>query len=940
MLTENNRITPNNRTIGCRVSYQSEAQLENDLMNQLHMQGWQRVVLESYDDLENNFRTQFNHFNHRALNGKDLSDDEFRSVLAHISNRGVFNSAKILRDDQLLTREDSTTIHYSLFNTKEWCKNRFQIAQQVRTTGNKHNTRYDVTLFINGLPLIQIELKRNGIEINEAFNQICRYKRDNAYKGLFNFIQFFIISNGVTTRYFANDEKELSSAFAFKWTDEKNNQYTNLSDLATNFLDKCWAAKMIARYMVVQESDRKLIIMRPYQVYGAEKMVSRALDTGNNGFIWHTTGSGKTLTSFKVSQILAEHGKFKKVFFLVDRRDLNKQTSEEFNNFKAGSISTNDSTRELVASIKSDHVEERLILTTIQKLDKALKNPQYANVMNDLRNEKVAFVIDECHRSQYGDMQKLIRAHFTNAQHLGFTGTPLFKENCSASEKTTRDIFGDCLHTYLLKDGIRDKNTLPFSVEYLNTVEAKDEIENPDVEAKGVLTDEVWHNPSRIDLIVSDILKDRKRKSRSNQFNAMFTVDSVKAVALYMEAFKRAQQAIPEEEKLTVSTVYSYTDNMEVGEGESDAKDNLSDYIDEYNTKFSTNHCLGEVQQYNSDVADRFKKGQIHILLVVNMMLTGFDSKILNTLYVDRNFEHHSLIQAYSRTNRVYDGPKLVGHIRCYRNLKDRTDAAIKLFSNVANADEVLAIPYSEQKVLFEKEIDKFLTKYPDPNDLFLMESETEKREFVINFRELARMLRRIETFSEFNHDDFKLDPQTIKLFESHYIDFRVKAQEGDSVSILNDIDFQMEMVLTDTINVDYIFRLLADLDVYDRESVKKLRDMVQDEGTDKLRKKRDLLLEFLDSIVPTLTSEANVMNEYQQYVDEKTRQEIESRSAEFGIDVPTMIEIVSTHRFQGKFNGRFYMKESTLPALQKMKKQKELRTFVQRLTERFETEE
>lgn len=937
---DNDMLTENNMTVGCKVFAQSELQLENSLVAQLENQGWKRIVLEDYDALEDNFREQFNRFNRRVLNGTPLSDDEFRAVRAHISNRGVFESAKILRDSQLLTRDDGTVLHYSLFNTKEWCKNRFQVAQQVKTTGDKWNNRYDVTLLINGLPLIQIELKRNGVEINEAFNQICRYKRDNAYKGLFNFIQFFIVSNGVHTRYFANDEKELSNAFAFKWTDDKNKQYRSLSEFTSHFLDKCWSAKMIARYMVVQETDRRLIIMRPYQVYGTEQMVTRALETGNNGFIWHTTGSGKTLTSFKVSQILAQSGKFKKVFFLVDRRDLNKQTSEEFNRFKEGSISTSENTAALVASIKSDHVEERLILTTIQKLDKALKNPRFTAAMDALRDEKVAFVIDECHRSQYGDMQKLIREHFQKAQYFGFTGTPLFKENCSAGEKTTADVFEGCLHTYLLKDGIRDKNTLAFSVEYVNTITAKDTIENPDLEVEKLVTDEVWHSPLRIDKIVQDILQDRKRKSRNKQFNAMLTVDSVKAVALYMDAFKRAQAELDEDQKLTIATVYSYMDNMEVGPGESDAKDNLDSYISEYNEKFGTNHSLGEVQRYNSDVAEQFKKGHIDILLVVNMMLTGFDSKILNTLYVDRNFEYHSLIQAYSRTNRVYEGPKLVGHIRCYRNLKEKTDEAVKLFSNVSNANEVLSKPYSEQKKDFQEAIDLFMKKYPNPDDLHDVESETEKREFVISFREFAKMLRRIETFSEFQWADFNIDPQTVKVFESHYIDFRVKARESEGVSILNDIDFQMEQVLTDKINVDYIFRLLAELDVKDKVEVKKLRDMVEDEGTDKLRKKRDLLLDFIDSVVPTLSRGSNVMDEYQQYVDEKTRKEIEKRASGFGVSEAVMLAIVATHRFQGKFDGKIFMRNSSLSAKDKMTKRRELKTFVQSLSERFETEE
>lgn len=929
----------NKHSEGRKLSYQSELQLENELIDQLKNQGWERIALADYAELEDNFRKQFNLFNQKVLDGSPLSDDEFRTVLAQIKDRGVFESAKLLRDSQLLTRDDGTTIHYSLFNAKEWCHNNFQVTSQVKTEGNKWKTRYDVTLLINGLPVIQVELKRSGIEITEAFNQIKRYHRDRAYGGLFNFIQFFIISNGIYTRYFANDEKELDDSYSFKWTDEKNNQYKSLSEFASHFLDKCWSAKMISRYMVLQETDKRLIIMRPYQVYGVEKMVDAAFNTANNGFIWHTTGSGKTLTSFKVSQLLAEQGKFKKVFFLVDRRDLNKQTAEEFNHFKKDSVATNSNTNELVKSIKSNLVEDRLILTTIQKFNKALTNPRYAAAMQKLKNEKVAFVIDECHRTQFGEMQRVIRSHYTKAQHFGFTGTPRFAENQSQDGKTTVDIFGNCLHTYLLKDGIRDRNTLAFSVEYVNTLTVKEEIENPDWEVKGLVTDEVWHDPTRVEKISEDILADRKRKSHG-KFNAMLTVDSVKAVGLYMKALEEAQKELDDDEKLTIATVYSVDENIEVGEGLEHPKWAMDRYIKEYNIRFGSNFSVPEISRYNGDVADRFKKGQIDLLIVVDMMLTGFDSRILNTLYVDRTFEHHSLIQAYSRTNRIFGKAKQVGHIRCYRNLKEKTDDAVKLFSNVENANEVLALPYAQQKVRFETAIATFKTKYPDPNDLHDIESEDQKKDFVLSFRDFAKELRKIETFSEFQWNHFDMDEQTVKVFQTHYLELRTEAQEGDKASILNDIDFQIEMVLANTINVDYIYRLLAQLDVKDDESVKKLRDIVKSEGTDKLRKKRDLLLDFIDTVVPGLNEDANIMEEYLAFLDTETQKEVSAKSAAFGITTETLIAIASIYRFQRKFDGKFYDNETNLTFPARLDKKKELKEFVATLSERYETED
>lgn len=920
------------------MAYTSEAQLEESLVQQLSDQGWELAKIKNDDELKQNFRHQFNKFNKKALKGNPLSDNEFRLLLAQIENQGVFASAKILRDQQTLSRDDNTTIHYSLFNKREWCRNHFQVTQQLKTSGNRYNTRYDVTLLINGLPLIQIELKKSGVEVKEAFNQIKRYKEDNAYKGLFNFLQFFIISNGEYTRYFANNENFTDSSFVFKWTNDKNEEYKSLSEFAMNFLDKCWSAKMISRYMIVQETTKNILIMRPYQVYGAERMITCATETKNNGFIWHTTGSGKTITSFKVSQLLAENPKFKKVFFLVDRRDLNTQTMQEFNQFKEGFITPSDNTRGLVKNIKSTKTEDKFILASIQKFSKAL-DERYSEVMDALKDENVVFIIDECHRTQFGEMQKRIRTHFSNAQYFGFTGTPRFVDNKSADGRTTADVFGSCLHTYLLKDGIRDKNTLPFSVEYVSTVKAKEDIEDPDREIKGLITDEVWHHPERVQAIAEDVIRDRQRKSHNKKFNAMMTVDSVKAVGLYMDAFTRVNNGLEKDQRLIVATVYSYTENEEREASQEYSKDLLGTYIADYNKVFGTNHSLADVQRYNTDVADRLKKGEIDILVVVQMMLTGFDSKLLNTLYVDRRFDNHTLVQAYSRTNRINGPTKPVGHIRCYRNLKEETDTAIKLFSNVKNADEVLALPFEEQKEEFEAVLADFLDRYPNPEELIEVESEIEKKDFVLSYRNLMRTLNKIKAFSDFSYDDFEIDEGTINSYQSHYLEFKSEAETGEKISVLGDIDFELETILSDTINVDYIYNLLNFLDVDDDFAMKKFRELVSRDGTDKLRRKKDLLFDFLDTALPQMAKGVNPFNEYMVFLEKKVGAVIEDRSEGFGITPDVFIDLLKTQRFRGRFDTGLFEQESTLSFKQKLTQVPVLKTLLNSLAEIFETD-
>ena len=440
--------------------YESEAMLEEKLIKHLELLGYTRINLKNLDDVKENFRKQVNKHNIDELKGKELSDREFDRLYTMITGKGVYASSKILREKQCLERDNGEKIYIELFNTRQWCKNIYQVSNQITSITGERETRYDVTLFINGLPLIQIELKARGKTLKEAVIQIERYRR-TSYKELYKFIQIYVISNGVNTKYFANTDGEINYGYTFFWTDEENNRISNLSEFSMYFLEKCFVSKMIARYMVINETDKQLMVMRPYQVYAVEALVKQALETNNNGYIWHTTGSGKTLTSFKASQILANEPDIKQVFFLVDRKDLDTQTFDEFNKFEPGSVDFTNSTYKLVKNIQDS--TKPLIITTIQKMANAINSPRYSELMEKYRDEKVVFIIDECHRSQFGDMHKAIKMHFNRAQYFGFTGTPRFPENKSQDGRTTADIFEKCLHKYLLKDAINDGNVLGFS---------------------------------------------------------------------------------------------------------------------------------------------------------------------------------------------------------------------------------------------------------------------------------------------------------------------------------------------------------------------------------------------------------------------------------------------------------------------------------------------
>lgn len=916
------------------MGYQSEAQLENNLINLLIDDGYKRIVIKDEEDLINNFRQQLNEFNKNKLEGEPLTDKEFDRFITQINGKGVFESAKILRAKQELMRDDGKIIFLELMNTREWCKNNFQVTNQVTIVG-KYQNRYDVTLLINGLPLVQIELKRRGLHIKEAFNQIDRY-RIHSFQGLFRYIQLFIISNGVDTKYYSNGDKEASFGHTFFWTDKDNKRITNLYDFAKTFLEKCHMSKMISRYMVLNETDKVLMVMRPYQVYAVEELVKRALETKNNGYIWHTTGSGKTLTSFKASQILANVPKIDKVFFLVDRRDLDSQTEKEFNKFEPGSVDSTDSTRNLVGQIKD--LTKPLIVTTIQKMSNAIKSPRYEKIMEPYKEKRVIFIIDECHRTQFGKMHRDINRHFKNSQYFGFTGTPRLLENKSADGRTTADIFEKCLHHYLIKDAIHDENVLGFSVDYIKTFNIG--IDEEDLtKVAGINTEEVWNDDKRLKLVASDIVENHKRKSKLRGYNALFAVDSIGVLIRYYDIFKSINH------DLKITGIFTYGANEDLEEKGEHSRDSLERIMKDYNEMFDTNFSTDHYNQFRSDVDKKVRLKDIDILLVVKMFLTGYDSKYLNTLYVDKFLKHHDLLQAYSRTNRIDRmTTKPYGNIVCYRNLKEATDEAIKLFSLTDNVDTVLSKTFEEYLEDFKAYVKKIIELAPTPSKVDELKEESKKKDFVINFRELTKVLVKLETFEKFLFDKgiLGMSQQEYEDYKSKYLLISDNQRNKDKKeSILEDIDFALELMHTDKINFEYIMNLIRNIDLDNEEErdkdIKKILKELDKADSQELRYKVDLLKEFLTKVVPTLTSEDSVDSSYNEFEMSKKEEEIKEFAYEIEVSDDKVRELIDGYQFSGILNTELVSQSlKDHKFMEKIRLGREIEDFIYNNTNRY----
>ena len=885
------------------MGYQSEAELENQFIQQLIRQNYEMIELYDYDAVLDNFRIKFQQFNNSCINDRYLSDKEWERVLNYVQGKSVFQSAKILRDKFVLERDDGTKIYLSFFS-EDFNKNIFQVTHQTTVTG-KYTNRYDVTLFINGLPLIQIELKRRGKDIREAINQVMRYKK-HSYNGLYHFIQFFVVSNGLDTKYFANSDKDLLYSLAFFWTDPNNVRITNLKEFTMTFLAKDHVIRMLDRYTILNETDKALMVMRPYQVYAVEALVHQALFTNKNAYIWHTTGAGKTLTSFKTAQILSRNSSIKKVIFLVDRKDLDSQTTEEFNKFEAGSVDATDRTDVLVRQMRDKN--KRLIVTTMQKMANAVNRVQYASIMDQYAEQKVIFIIDECHRSQFGDMHRDIVRHFKKAQFFGFTGTPRFKENGKIEGKilqTTEQLFGECLHTYLIKDAIFDNNVLGFHVEYINTIKGDFDVTDNTM-VQGIDVNGLYMADERMTLIANHIIANHKSKTRNKQYTALFAVSSISALVKYYKIFKSINH------DLNISAIFSYGQNEDAEGKDLHSRDELENIISDYNTMYSTNFSTETFSAFNKDISDRVKGKKtkaLDILIVVNMFLTGFDSKPLSVLYVDKDLKYHDLLQAYSRTNRVEKETKPFGIIICYRNLKKQTDDALTLFSRSNTTEGILVPDYGYYVEKFNEYAYKLREVAPLPESVDTMQDENEQRKFVVIFRELTKYLQSLRTFIEFSFDKDALD-----MSEQEYEDYKGKymllyhRREKELTSVLDDVDFCIELMESDRINVAYIMNLIRNIhfEQSDRKSkdIEHIKIELQRTDNPQLLRKVDILMNFLDQVVSGLSNGDEVDAAYNDFENQIKQKEIKEFAEKENIDPRMLTDVISEYEFSGTLDA------------------------------------
>ncbi|MBS4040674.1 MAG: type I restriction endonuclease subunit R [Flavobacteriales bacterium] len=874
------------------MAKQPEQILEEQLVAQLQKLGYGLVYIKDEKELLANLKTQL-----EKHNNIQFSPKEFERVLNILSKGSVFEKAKTLRQKQHIVRDNGDNLYFEFINVEHWCQNQFQVTHQVTMEG-KYKNRYDVTILINGLPLVQIELKRRGLELKEAFNQINRYQRHSfgANSALYQYVQIFIISNGVNTKYYANNRHQ-SFKQTFYWTDKENKRLTNIvNGFTSEFLEPCHISKMICKYIVLNETNKILMVLRPYQFYAVEALIDRVKNTNKNGYIWHTTGSGKTLTSFKASQILMNLPQVKKVVFVVDRKDLDYQTNKEFNSFSKGCIDGTDNTKQLVKQFSDD---TKLIVTTIQKLNTAISKKQYLGKMEKLKDEKIVFIFDECHRSQFGETHSRIKSFFNNIQMFGFTGTPIFADNAVKNElgkRTTKELFADCLHKYVITDAIKDENVLKFSVEYVGRYKRKETATEIDIEVEDIDKKELMESPVRLEKIADYILAHHNRKTHNRDFTAMFCVSSVETLIKYYDIFQRKKEE--GKHNLRIATIFSYASNEDDADANgflpeelsvveepkalyglaAHSREKLDEFIGHYNqmfeTKFSTKDSESFYNYYN-DISKKVKERKIDILLVVNMFLTGFDSPTLNTLYVDKNLRYHGLIQAYSRTNRILNEQKSQGNIIVFRNLKNATDEAITLFSNKEAIEVIIMKPYEDYVKKFNEAFIALLKITPTVNSVNDLQTENDELEFIKAFRELIRIKNILAAFADFKWEDLAMNEQLFEDYKSKYLDLydKVKSDhQKEKVSILEDVDFELELIHRDEINVAYIIQLLIKLkskvqnDVSQAE--KEIFNLLNTEAH--LRSKRELIEKFIQENLPVLEDEEDIPEAFDKFWNEE----------------------------------------------------------------------
>lgn len=925
---------------------QSEAQLEQQFIEKLQeLKYIYRSDIRDLDALERNFREKF-----ERLNFVSLSDDEFRKLLQENITADVFTASKHLREKQTFVRNDGTTFDYSLVNLRDWCKNEYEVVNQLSINTANSRQRYDVVILINGLPLVQIELKRHSVSPLKAVEQIVRYKQDrgNGYTNtLMCFMQLFIVSNGGSdTMYFSNNNDEhfhfdATNAYlpVYHTADRDNRKIAQLFEFSDMMLQKCELGKLLGRYMVLVETERKILVMRPYQIYAVESIMNCVERKNQNGFIWHTTGSGKTLTSFKASTLLKFNNDIEKCVFVVDRKDLDKQTREEFNRFQEGCVEQNVNTSALVSRLESTDYADKVIVTTIQKLGIALdpsnKNRFYQRLQR-LKDKRVVFIFDECHRSQFGENHAAIKNFFPKAQLFGFTGTPIFEENShvvridgqQAEYVTTKDVFQDCLHEYTITHAISDNNVLRFKVEYYG---------NKDPEGKKDST------PLTKNQIVSHILDSHDKLTAQRRFNALFAVPSIPDAIRYYELFneeqKKRTQANPDYEPLNITAVFTppmrNSSDEDLPQEEADNKANpeenksaLQGIIDAYNNQYNTNFSTDLFDEYYRDVQQRIKdqrypnkeyphSKKLDVVIVVEMMLTGFDSKFLNTLYVAKDLKWHGLIQAFSRTNRILDGTKPYGNIICYRNLESAMDDAMVLFSGFdrKKGKEYWLVEPAEKVVeKYKEKISQLQTVMNGmglecrPEEVVNIPQGENASHFIDAFKDVQRLALKLDQYVDLPEEvktsiENAMPEDTLQQFRTAYLDLARRYESADGRSRKeetpegNTPDFELSLFSSALVDYDYIMRLLAKYTDTHFEKVKITKEQLLEilSGSVDLMKERDYLKAFIEDELKQGSgmSEAEIRKQYKDFKDKRFNQQIAVLAQEFGIDYAALENFV-----------------------------------------------
>lgn len=974
-------------------AYQSEAALENEFIKMLTEQGYEYLIIHDSTALVNNLRTQL-----ELLNDYKFTENEwtrfFNTNIAN-NNDGIVEKTKKFQTDhiQVLKRDNGTSKNISLIDKKNIHNNRLQVINQYVENGGNYENRYDVTILVNGLPLIHIELKRRGVALKEAFNQINRYQRDSfwAGTGLYEYIQIFVISNGTNTKYYSNTtrnchikeqtatrnkSKKTSNSFEFTsyWADSTNKPINDLVDFTRTFFSKHTILNILTKYCIFT-SEELLLVMRPYQIVATEKILNRIEVSTNykkvgtieaGGYIWHTTGSGKTLTSFKTAQLASNLEYIDKVLFVVDRKDLDYQTMKEYDRFEKGSANGNRSTKILQKQLEDN--SSRIIVTTIQKLSEFVKR----NSNHPVYQKHIVLIFDECHRSQFGDMHKIIVKNFKNFHMFGFTGTPIFAQNAKNNSNptfcTTKQAFGEKLHTYTIVDAINDGNVLPFRIDYVNTIKSKEDIEDENVNA--INTEEVLSSHERIAKVVEYIIShfDQKtirnslydlRGKRLNGFNSIFAVSSIPVAKKYYLEFKK--QLKKTQKDLTIATIYSFAANEEdTADGilddegfetellDQSSREFLDFAISEYNKKFKTNFSSegNGFQDYYKDLSDRVKHREVDILIVVNMFLTGFDATTLNTLWVDKNLKQHGLIQAYSRTNRILNSVKSYGNIVCFRDLQQETNDAIALFGDKNASGIVLLKSYEDyyygytdenkkHHKGYEERIAELLQKYPLGQQII---GEQAKKDFIKNMGSILRLRNILFSFDKFEGNEIlsQRDFQDyIGMYADLYEEFKKISKETESIK--EDIVFEMELVKQVEVNIDYILMLVSKYhktNCKDKEILGSINTAINSSLA--LRSKKELIEGFIDRI----NVNTDIYKDWTAFVKEQKEHDLETLIEEENLNSEETRKFLDNSFRDGQVKTTGTDIEKILPPMRRFggdNKTKRKQTIIEKISKFFE---